>query len=233
MISGLLDRDVSSAGTFFVMTVIASILLIILLRFIDVRSIGPEGTSIGLSNLNGFVFDMTGVNMIWYNITDWLGITAILVAFVFAVTGLVQLIKRRSLLKVDKEILVLGIFYILVIGIYLLFEKVIVNYRPVIMPGCQYPEASFPSSHTMLVCVIMGSAIMLISRYIKKKTLCRALQVICAVIIGVTVIGRLLSGVHWFTDIIGGILISTALLALFLGITEKLNNHKEVKNEYK
>ena len=209
------------------------VLLIFLLRLVDVRAVGPEGTSIGLSHLNRFVFELTGVNMIWYNITDWLGITAILVAFVFAVTGLVQLIKRRSLLKVEKEILVLGIFYILVIGIYLLFEKVIVNYRPVIMPGCQHPEASFPSSHTMLVCVIMGSAIMLISRYIKKKTLCRALQVICAVIIGVTVIGRLLSGVHWFTDIIGGILISTALLALFLGITEKLNNHKEVKNEYK
>jgi len=209
------------------------VLLIFLLRLVDVRAVGPEGTSIGLSHLNRFVFELTGVNMIWYNITDWLGITAILAAFVFALTGLVQLIKRRSLLKVDKEILVLGIFYILVIGIYLLFEKVIVNYRPVIMPGCQHPEASFPSSHTMLVCVIIGSAIMLISRYIKKKTLCRALQVICAVIIGVTVIGRLLSGVHWFTDIIGGILISTALLALFLGITEKINNYKEVKNEYK
>lgn len=209
------------------------VLLIFLLRLVDVRAVGPEGTSIGLSHLNRFVFELTGVNMIWYNITDWLGITAILVAFVFALTGLVQLIKRRSLLKVDKEILVLGILYILVIGIYLLFEKVIVNYRPVIMPGCQHPEASFPSSHTMLVCVIIGSAIMLISRYIKKKTLCRALQVICAVIIGVTVIGRLLSGVHWFTDIIGGILISAALLALFLGITEKINNYKEVKNEYK
>ena len=201
------------------------VLLIFLLRLVDVRAVGPEGTSIGLSHLNRFVFELTGVNMIWYNITDWLGITAILAAFVFALTGLVQLIKRRSLLKVDKEILVLGIFYILVIGIYLLFEKVIVNYRPVIMPGCQHPEASFPSSHTMLVCVIIGSAIMLISRYIKKKTLCRALQVICAVIIGVTVIGRLLSGVHWFTDIIGGRLISTALLALFLGITEKINNY--------
>ena len=118
------------------------VLLIFLLRLVDVRAVGPEGTSIGLSHLNRFVFELTGVNMIWYNITDWLGITAILAAFVFALTGLVQLIKRRSLLKVDKEILVLGIFYILVIGIYLLFEKVIVNYRPVIMPGCQHPEAS-------------------------------------------------------------------------------------------
>ena len=205
------------------------VLLIFLLRLVDVRAVGPEGTSIGLSHLNRFVFELTGVNMIWYNITDWLGITAILVAFVFAVTGLVQLIKRRSLMKVDKEILSLGILYIIVIGIYLLFEKVIVNYRPVIMPECQHPEASFPSSHTMLVCVIMGSAIMLISRYIKKKTLCRTLQVICAVIIGVTVIGRLLSGVHWFTDIMGGILISTMLLALFSGVTKKICYRKDVK----
>ena len=58
-------------------------------------------------------------------------------------------------------------------------------------------------------------AVMLLGRYIRGKALCRALQILCAVIIGVTVIGRLISGVHWFTDIIGGILISAALLALF------------------
>lgn len=204
-------RRIITAGIGFLLTVI----LIALVRLVDVAPIGAQGTSIGLSHLNQFVFDLFGVNILWYNITDWLGVAAVLTAFVFAITGLVQLIKRRSLLKVDREILALGVLYLVVIGLYILFENVVINYRPIIMPDNTRPEASFPSSHTMIACVIMGSAAILINRYIKNKTLCRVLQIICFVTIGVTVVGRLISGVHWFTDIIGGILISVTLLSLY------------------
>jgi undecaprenyl-diphosphatase len=183
-----------------------------IIRTFDVDIIGPEGTSIGLSHINKAVHDLFGVNIIWYDITDWLGVAAIGVAFIFAVMGLLQLIKRRSFLKVDKAILTLGGLYIVVIGLYVLFEIVIVNYRPIIMPGCEHPEASFPSSHTMIVCVIMGSAMMLIKKYVKNRNMRFVLQIICILIITVTVVGRLISGVHWFTDIIGGILISAMLL---------------------
>ena len=200
-----------TAGIGLLLTVI----LIALVRLVDVAPIGADGTSIGLSHLNQFVFDLFGVNMLWYNITDWLGVAAVLTGFVFAVTGLVQLIKRRSLLKVDREILSLGGLYIVVIGLYLFFENVIINYRPIIMPDNTSPEASFPSSHTMLVCVIMGSAAMLINRYIRNKPLNRILRAVCYVIIGVTVVGRLIAGVHWFMDILGGILISVTLLSLY------------------
>ena len=196
-------------------------ILIVLVRFVDVRPIGPEGTSIGLSRLNGFFFRLSGVNILWYHITDWLGVAAILVAFLFAMAGFVQLIKRRSILKVDCEILALGGLYIVVIGLYVLFEIVIVNYRPIIMPDGIHPEASFPSSHTMLVCVIMGSAIMLIGKYVKEKRICRVLRGICAAIIGMTVIGRLIAGVHWFTDIVGGVLISIFLLSLFSEVLKR------------
>ena len=192
-----------------------TVILIALVRLVDAAPIGAQGTSIGLSHLNQFVFDLFGVNILWYNITDWLGVAAVLTGFVFAVTGLVQLIKRRSLLKVDREILSLGGLYIVVIGLYLFFENVIINYRPIIMPDNTSPEASFPSSHTMLVCVIMGSAAMLINRYIRNKPLNRILRAVCYVIIGVTVVGRLIAGVHWFTDILGGILISVTLLSLY------------------
>ena len=204
-------RRIITAGVGFMLMVI----LIALVRLVDVAPIGADGTSIGLSHLNQFVFDLFGVNILWYNITDWLGVAAVLTGFVFAVTGLVQLIKRRSLLKVDREILSLGGLYIVVIGLYLFFENVIINYRPIIMPDNTSPEASFPSSHTMLVCVIMGSAAMLINRYIRNKPLNRILRALCYVIIGVTVVGRLIAGVHWFTDILGGILISVTLLSLY------------------
>ena len=192
-----------------------TVILILLIRLVDVAPIGPQGTSIGLSHLNRFVFELFGVNMVWYHITDWLGIAAVLTALLFAAVGLIQWIRRKSLLKVDREILTLGGLYLLVIGLYLLFENVIVNYRPIIMPGGTRPEASFPSSHTLLVCVIMGSAAILTKKYIQNKTLRKVLQAVCYIIIGVTVFGRLIAGVHWFTDIIGGILISIVLLSLF------------------
>ena len=206
-------------------SLVGTVILIVMLRLVDVAPIGANNTSIGLAHINRFFFNLFGVNMIWYAITDWLGIVAILTAFLFFLVGFTQLVKRKKIIKVDREILALGVLYIIVIGLYVVFERLVVNYRPIIMPGSINPEASFPSSHTMLVCVIMGSAIMMIGRYIKHKPLCVLLKTICAIIIGVTIIGRLISGVHWFTDIIGGILISISLLLLFstigLGDTNK------------
>jgi undecaprenyl-diphosphatase len=200
--------------------------LIILVRFVDVQAIGPEGTRIGLSQLNRFVFESLGVHMLWYEITDWLGIAAILTALGFAVVGLVQWIRRKNIWKVDREILVLGGLYFILIGLYVLFELAVVNYRPIIMPGSTHPEASFPSSHTMLVCVIMGSAIPILGKYVKSETLCAALQVICAAIITITILGRLISGAHWFTDILGGILISVMLLNLYAAILERIEKQQ-------
>ena len=189
-----------AAGLCFVLF----LLLIVVVKTVDVGTIGPENTAVGLARLNGSVHSLTGVHMTLYEITDWLGYLAILVALVFAGTGLVQWIRRRSLRRVDQEILALACLYIVTVCLYVLFEALIINRRPVLMPGEAFPEASFPSSHTMLVCVIMGS-----------PGLCRALQVGCAVVLVVTFAGRLLSGVHWFTDILGGILISLSLLLAF------------------
>ena len=201
--------------------------LIILVRLVDVQAIGPEGTRIGLSHVNRLVFEQLGVHMLWYEITDWLGIAAIGTALLFAVAGFAQWIMRKSIWKVDREILALGGLYLILIGLYVLFELAVVNYRPIIMPGSIHPEASFPSSHTMLVCVIMGSAVPLLGKYVKRKALCKALRIICAAIIAITVIGRLISGVHWFTDVLGGILISVILLNLYAESLERIEKRNE------
>lgn len=200
--------------------------LIILLRTADVRPIGAGGTEVGLAALNWFIFESLGVNFFLYELTDRLGIAAILTALGFATVGLCQLIARRSLLKVDGEILALGALYLAVTALYLVFESFVVNCRPVIMPGCAEPEASFPSSHTMLVCVIMGGAAIIADRYVAGRKLRAALRAVCALIIGVTVIGRLFSGVHWFTDILGGLLISAALLLFYAEIIERIDRNE-------
>lgn len=189
------------------------LLLILLVKTVDVAVVGPEGAKIGLSKLNVAIHDLFGVHMAWYKVTNVLGYLAILIGLCFAAIGGLQLIYRRSILKVDKEILLLGGLYVVTVLFYILFEKVVVNYRPILMPDGEGLEASFPSSHTMLSCVILGSGLELLKKYARKdKTIQTALTAVFAVMLALIVAGRLLSGVHWFTDILGGILLSVALL---------------------
>lgn len=150
--------------------------------------------------------------MLWYSITDWLGVVAILFALGYAIIGGIQVIKRKSIFKVDKEIIALGIFYILIVAVYILFEKLSLNYRPVLMDGVA--EASYPSSHTLMSVCICGSAI-LINKKLFNNKITKILNVLSLILIITIVVGRLISGVHWFTDIIGGLLISSALLMSF------------------
>ena len=195
------------------------LLLIVLLKTVDVAAVGPEGTEIGLSKLNVAAHDLFGENLGWYKVTNILGYLAILIALCFAALGGLQLIRRRSVLKVDKEILLLGCLYVVTVIFYVLFEKVIVNYRPILMPDGEGIEASFPSSHTVLSCVILGSGLMLLKKYMKKnKTVQTVLTVVFAVMLALIVAGRLISGVHWFTDIVGGVLLSAALLNAYEGL---------------
>ena len=196
----------------------AFVLWTVFVCFIDVRAIGPRESSVGFSTLNGYVHNLTGVNMSLYVVTDWLGLVPIGVAFGFAVLGLVQWIKRKSLLKVDQSILTLGGFYIVVMAVYILFEIVVINYRPTLING--YLEASYPSSTTMLVMCVMPTAMMQLRTRIKNDLFRRCVMLVIAVFIAFMVIGRLVSGVHWITDIIGGALFSTAIVLMYYAISD-------------
>ena len=187
----------------------------VLVKVVDVKQVGVNETSIGFWAVNQFVFNFFGVNMVWYHITDWLGLVPIFMSMAYALIGFVQLVKRKSLFKVDKEIIILGIFYIIVIALYLFFEKVIVNYRPILMDG--FIEASYPSSHTLMTICLCGSSI-IVNRKLFNNKITKFMNILSIAIILITIIGRLISGVHWFTDIIGGIFISIALLMTLYSI---------------
>ena len=208
---------------FFISTILilVAVVFTILVKVVDVKQVGVNGTSIGFTTINQFVFETIGVNMIWYHITDWIGLVPIFIAMVYSLIGFIQLIKRKSLFKVDKEIILLGLFYIVVILIYIFFEKVIVNYRPILMDG--FLEASYPSSHTLMTICLCGSSIILNKKLFNNK-MTRVTDALSLAIIFITVIGRLISGVHWFTDIIGGILISIALLMSFYSLVDVIKN---------
>ena len=209
------------------------VLLIVLLKTFDVAAIGPMGTEVGFSHLNGSVHAALPMNLFWYDLSEIFGTMALGVCALFGCLGAMQLVKGKSLKSVDHYILALGVFYVVVIGCYVLFEIIVLNYRPVIMPGVEGVEASFPSSHTMLTCCAMGSTIMVLKRFLSNTAVRIGLQVGCVLVAAVTVAARMMSGVHWLTDIIGGVLLSFVLLGLFalglevLGIyTEKRGAHE-------
>ena len=186
------------------------------LRVVDVQPIGPEGTAVGFAAVNQLFHRFTGVHMTLYTVTDWLGLVPLVFVMGFAFLGLVQWIRRKQLRKVDFSILVLGGFYLVVIAVYILFEMVPVNYRPVLIEGIL--EASYPSSTTLLVMCVMPTAIMQLNARIRHTGLRRCICFLIAAFIVFMVVGRLLSGVHWLTDIIGGILLSSGLVMLYYAV---------------
>ena len=177
---------------------------------IDVQPIGAAGTEVGFATLNGLFHRITGVNWFLYHITDWLSLIPIGVVFGFALLGLWQWIKRKKLGLVDRDLLVLGGFYLLVLAVYLLFEVWVINYRPVLINGAL--EASYPSSTTMLMLCVMPTAAMQMRERIRNKRVKQWILIGIFCFTAFMVLGRIWSGVHWISDIIGGVLLSAGLV---------------------
>lgn len=208
-----MKKKIKTSAFFAIGLLAAFVFWTLLVRFVDVSPIGPQGSSVGIATLNEAVHRMTGVYMTLYELTDWLGLIPILVALGFGVLGLVQWIQRKSIAKVDRSILALGVFYVVVVAVFLLFEKVVINYRPVLIDGVL--EASYPSSTTLLVMCVIPTAMMQFHMRIKNPTIRRIVLLGCGVFLTFMVIGRLLSGVHWVTDIVGGLLLSAGLVTAY------------------
>ena len=185
---------------------------------VDLQAIGPKGSVVGFATINRAFHEWTGVHMWLYEMTDWLGLVPIIVVLGFGVLGLIQLIKRKNLFKVDSDILILGAFYILVMIAYVIFEIFVINYRPVLIEGRL--EASYPSSTTLLVLCVMPTAMIQFNNRIKNVALRKVTVVSISLFITFMVVGRLVSGVHWITDIVGGALLSIGLVMLYQRMTK-------------
>ena len=186
-------------------------------RSVDVQAIGPQGSAVGFAAVNQSFHALTGVHIALYTITDWLGLVPLGVAAGFALLGLVQWVRRKHLLQVDSSLLALGGFYLVVMAAYCFFEQVVINYRPILIEGRL--EASYPSSTTMLVLCVMPTAMMQFHSRIRNKRLSQCVDFLIISFTGFMVVGRLLSGVHWLTDIIGGALLSAGLVMLYASLS--------------
>ncbi|CCY94408.1 pAP2 family protein [Firmicutes bacterium CAG:884] len=198
---------------------ILSVVFTLLVKNIDVKAIGPNESLVGFADINKLFHNLIGSNMAIYKITEIIGLIPLLIAFIYVIIGIKQLITRKSLLKVDKEIYLLGLFYILVLGVYIFFEKVVINYRPVLIDNILEP--SYPSSHTLMSICICISSIM-INKKLFRNNLADIENIISIIVMVLIIVGRIISGVHWFTDILGGIIISSTLVVLFYTILSSI-----------
>jgi len=194
--------------------------MIFLVKNVDVAAIGPEGTSIGLSHINKGFNDFTGVNYNIYKNTEIIGLFSFVCCGFFGINGIIQLIKRKNVFKVDRDLIALGVLYFLILGIYVFFEKVIINYRPCIMPGETELEASFPSSHTIMSIVVWGSGFLTFPKYIKKQLPLKIAKVVSMTMLILIVIERTACGCHWLSDIVAGMFLSACLVELYVYFRE-------------
>ena len=185
----------------------------VLILTVDVQPLGQNGTSIGFATFNCWFHHFTGVNMAIYTITDWMGLVPVVICLIFAGIGLVQLIKRRSLFRVDADIMILGVYFVIVFLAYTIFEIIPINYRPILIEGRM--EASYPSSTTLLVLSVMPALVEQIKRRLSGIRVKQIITIAAIAFSVFMVTGRLISGVHWFTDIVGGELLSAGLYMLY------------------
>ena len=196
---------------------------IYLVKTFDVGAIGPNNSKVGFSGINGWFKDLVGYNDLFYKIAEVLGIVVFGIVAMYACIGLYQLIKRKSLFKIDKKIILLGFFYVVVLVLYVLFDKIAINYRPVLKDGVLEP--SFPSSHTMLAICVCASSLIISKHFINRKYV-KAVNIVTAVLMVSVFLSRLFSGVHWFSDIIGGVIISLTLIMYFKAFYDYIRNSK-------
>lgn len=216
----------------FVITAILVLVFLVytaLVKFVDVRPAGPYGFRVGLASIND-VFVLSEPNEILYKITDYASLLAIPVGITFTAIGVVQLIKRKSIFKVDSNIVALGVLYVFTGLAYLLFELLKVNVRPFPLDG--KIEASYPSSTTVLALTIFVTAADQISLYVKNKNVERWLIAFDIEFTLFLIGGRIISGVHWMTDIVGGLILGGALIQFYYWLKGHIKEQVEKREKH-
>ncbi len=195
----------------------------LVVAFVDVKAIGPEGSSVGLASINAAFRDLIGQSGAFKIVSDIGFYFCVALCVFFIGLFLYQLLKRKSLQKVDPNLTALMCLYAMFILLYLVFSRlIVVNYRPVLKDGTLDP--SYPSTHVFLGIIAGISAIDRLFVYIKRENLRLALMIVCWVALLLSCIGRTMSGMHWLTDLIGGFIFASVCLAWYRRIWMKLED---------
>ena len=215
-------RDDTKRGL-FIFIFLYTICLVLALKVKDVEAIGPKNTEVGLAFLNEwfrnlFHYGEEGYFKFWYVFTQILGYVSYAVCAFWSVLYWREVIKTKGWngVGVDKNLMATWWLYLLTMIICLVFSRVAINYRPLVMPGKTKLAVSFPSIHVILFIIAWGSTIFHVADiFSERKKLVIVLHSICTFFMVLGIIGRMISGVNWFTDILGGIGFGLTLLLIY------------------
>ncbi len=161
--------------------------------------------------------------MQWDKITNIILITALITLGIFVILGLCQWISRKSLKKVDKELLWFPLPLALMAITYVVFDKfLILNTRP---DGSGEP--SFPSTHVMVVTTIFLLTAVILPKYIKSKIACLVLYLLMLAFVILNGVGRVLANKHWTSDVLGAVGFSFIFVAIYCLIYQLIIKKKE------
>ena len=201
---------------------VMAVLLTVSLLFIDKKAVGPNGSEVGFAGLNTAVAGNITPSKTWDKISDVLIAGIVASGAIFAVMGLVQWIGRKSFKKVDWNIKMLGVVYAVLALLYVVFEKLIViNHRPLLVNEAL--EVSFPSTHTLIAVTLALTVVLTLKDYIKNKKVRVALTCGLVLLAIITAMGRILAGMHWTTDVLGGLLYGATLVSLYANLRKEKN----------
>ena len=189
------------------------IIFTLLITLVDVKASGESGAMVGFSSVNSAFFECFGSNDGLDTVSDVILLLSFAYVFGFALVGALQLIKRKSLFKVDKHVLLMGALMVVLAIIYVVFELFEINCRPILVDGVL--EASYPSTHVLFSTTILASSTLLLQRMVKNRRLLIAAYGITASLGILGIVSRTLSGAHWITDIVASVILSLALVTLF------------------
>ena len=196
-----------------IITLTIFIIWTIIVKTVDLVYI-PDVGYLGLSHfnatVNNFVINFKpGLCHKLSNVLLYLSFASVLP---FAIMGLVQLIKGKSLKAVNPSLWIMLLAYVLTVFFYFFFEIVKINYTPDSQAGAL--KASYPSSHVFLTLSLLGIGAF---GYLKFTKLSNKINILVLAGVGLymalAVVTRLLSGHHWFSDIIGGLLLAAFVVA--------------------
>ena len=201
---------------------VMAVLLTVSLLFVDKKAVGPNGSEVGFAGLNTAVAGNITPSKTWDKISDVLIAGIVASGAIFAVMGLVQWIGRKSFKKVDWNIKMLGVVYVVLALLYVVFEKLIViNHRPLLVNEAL--EVSFPSTHTLIAVTLALTVVLTLKDYIKNKKVRVALTCGLVLLAIITAASRILAGMHWTTDVLGGLLYGATLVSLYANLRKEKN----------
>ena len=101
--------------------------------------------------------------------------------------------------------------------VFVVFEKLFINYRPILIDN--ELKYSYPSTHTMLVACITFTAIPELCAIFKNNKIIKKIIIcICVILTLFTAAGRVIAGVHWFSDVCASLLVSGAIVSFYYGL---------------